>query len=148
MKKTFVLLISTVLLMSGCATIFTGTRDKITFNTTPRGATIYIDGVEQCTTPCSLDIRRKLDYTDVEVKLDGFQTRYITLSKSFNIISVINLGNVFGWGIDLLSGAVLKYDQKTYNLKLDQRDVSMIQPSRVNIDTHNNVVELYVMEKE
>ena len=32
------------LLLTSCATLFTGTKDRITFNSTPSGANIYIDG--------------------------------------------------------------------------------------------------------
>ena len=101
-------------LMTSCATLFTGTKDRITFNSNPSGATIYIDGVEQCKTPCTMNVKRSIADTDVEFKLDGYETRLITLSKEFNIVSVINLGNLFGWGIDALTGSVMKYDRKTY----------------------------------
>jgi hypothetical protein len=136
-----------VLLLSSCATIFTGTKDRITFNTEPPGATIYIDGVEQCKTPCSLNITRSINDTDVEFKLDGYETRLITLSKEFNVVSVINLSNLLGWGIDAVSGAVMKYDRKVYDLTLtENRNTSMINPIRIDIDTKNNTVDLYVIE--
>jgi hypothetical protein len=133
-------------LMTSCATIFTGTKDRITFNSNPSGATIYIDGVEQCKTPCTMNVKRSIDDTDVEYKLDGYETRLITLSKEFNIVSVINLGNLFGWGIDALTGSVMKYDRKTYDITLDDKKTSMITPTRINIDTQKNLVELFVAE--
>ncbi len=134
------------LLLTSCATLFTGTKDRITFNSTPSGATIYIDGIEQCTTPCSIKVKRSINDTDVEFKLDGYETRLITLSKEFNVVSVINLGNLFGWGIDALSGSVMKFDRKSYDIKLDDKSTSMINPTRINIDTKNNIVELFVAE--
>jgi len=133
-------------LMTSCATLFTGTKDRITFNSNPSGATIYIDGVEQCKTPCTMNVKRSIADTDVEFKLDGYETRLITLSKEFNIVSVINLGNLFGWGIDALTGSVMKYDRKTYDITLDDKKTSMITPTRINIDTQKNLVELYVAE--
>lgn len=133
-------------LMTSCATLFTGTKDRITFNSNPSGATIYIDGVEQCKTPCTMNVKRSIDDTDVEFKLDGYETRLITLSKEFNIVSVINLGNLFGWGIDALTGSVMKYDRKTYDITLDDKKTSMITPTRINIDTQKNLVELFVAE--
>jgi hypothetical protein len=51
-----------------------------------------------------------------------------------------------GWGIDALSGAVMKYDRKTYDITLDNKKTSMINPTRINIDTQKNIVELYVTE--
>ena len=134
-------------LMTGCATIFTGTKDRIAFSSTPSGATIYKDGVEICTTPCNYKIKRSLNDTDVEFKLDGYETRLITLDKEFNLVSIINLGNLLGWGIDALSGAVMKYDRKSYDLKLTkEKSASLLQPSRIDIDTQSNTVTLTVQK--
>ncbi|MFC5193636.1 PEGA domain-containing protein [Algoriphagus aquatilis] len=146
MKKIPLLLVS-IILMSGCATIFTGTKDRITFNSNPSGAIIYKDGVELCTTPCTYKVKRSINDTDIEFKLDGYQTRVITLDKEFNVISIINLGNLLGWGIDALSGAVMKYDRKTYDITLSpNKTASILEPSRINIDTQKNTVELIVQE--
>jgi len=139
-------LVVAMFLMTGCATLFTGTKDRITFNSNPSGATIYIDGVEQCKTPCTMNVKRSIADTDVEYKLDGYETRLITLSKEFNIVSVINLGNLFGWGIDAFTGSVMKYDRKTYDITLDDKKTSIITPTRINIDTQKNLVELFVAE--
>jgi hypothetical protein len=146
--KTYIIAILISLSMTSCATLFTGTKDRITFNSTPDGATIYKDGVEQCKTPCTVRVKRSLNDTDVEYKLDGYETRLITLSKEFNVVSIINLGNLFGWGIDALSGAVMKYDNKVYDIKLSKNNkTSMIFPSKINFDTKQNVVEVYVQTK-
>lgn len=141
-----ILFVTIVLFSTSCATIFTGTKDRLTFNSEPSGATIYIDGIEQCKTPCTMRVKRSINETDVEFKLDGYETRLITLSKEFNIVSILNLGNLLGWGIDAVSGAVLKYDRKTYDITLDNKNTAMINPTRINIDTQKNIVELYVVK--
>ena len=146
MNKILTFFIALVL-MTGCATIFTGTKDRIAFSSTPSGATIYKDGVEICTTPCNYRIKRSINDTDVEFKLDGYETRLITLDKEFNLVSIINLGNLLGWGIDALSGAVMKYDRKSYDLKLTkEKSASLLQPSRIDIDTQGNTVTLTVQK--
>lgn len=146
MKKSLILF-SVALFISSCATIFTGTKDLIMFNSNPQGAMIYKDGVELCTTPCSYKMKRSISDTDIEIKLDGYQTRLITLDKEFNIVSILNLGNLIGWGIDAVSGAVLKYDRKTYDLNLTKEKVSSITDvSRVNFDTETNTADIYVMQ--
>jgi hypothetical protein len=148
MKKIITLLTITSLFMASCATVFTGTKDRISFNSTPSGATIYKDGVEQCKTPCTIRVKRSLGDTEVEYKLDGYETRLITLDKEFNIVSVINLGNLLGWGIDAISGAVMKYDKKTYDITLSKNSkTSKIEPSKINFDTTKNIVDLYVQGK-
>ena len=146
MNKIPIFLIA-LFLMTGCATIFTGTKDRIAFTSTPSGVTIYKDGVEICTTPCNYKVKRSLNDTEVEFKLDGYETRLITLDKEFNLVSIINLGNLFGWGIDALSGAVMKYDRKAYDIKLTQeKSASLVQPSRIDIDTKGNTVTITVQE--
>ena len=146
MKKIPVLFLA-VFMMTGCATIFTGTKDNISFSSTPSGATIYKDGVEICTTLCNYKIKRSLNDTDIEFKLDGYETRLITLDNELNLVSIINLGNLLGWGIDALSGAVMKYDRKSYDLKLTkERSASLLQPSRIDIDTQANMVTLTVQK--
>jgi hypothetical protein len=148
MRKSIFAISIISLLMTSCATVFTGTKDRITFNSTPAGATIYKDGVEQCKTPCTLRLKRSLGDTEIEYKLDGYETRLITLDKEFNVISVINLGNLLGWGIDALSGAVMKYDKKVYDITLSKNNkTSMLNPSKINFDTKKNVVDLYVQAK-
>jgi len=138
------ILMVAVFFLSSCATLFTGTKDRITFNSNPSGATIYIDGVEQCKTPCAMNVTRSINDNDVEFKLDGYETKLITLSKEFNVVSVVNLGNLIGWGVDALSGAVMKYDRKTYDITLENKKTAIINPTRINIDTQKNTVELYL----
>jgi hypothetical protein len=148
MKKSIFSISIISVLLTSCATIFTGTKDKITFNSTPSGATIYKDGVEQCKTPCTLRVTRSLNDTDIEYKLDGFETRLITLDKELNVVSILNLGNLLGWGIDALSGAIMKYDRKVYDITLSKNTkTSMIKPTKINFDTKRKVVELFVQAK-
>lgn len=109
---------------------------------------IYKDGVEQCKTPCTLRVRRSVNDTDLEFKLDGYETRLITLDKEFNVVSVLNLGNLLGWGIDVASGAVMKYDRKSYDIQLSKGNrTSVIRPSKINIDTKANQVEVFVLAR-
>lgn len=90
--------------------------------------------------------QRSIADTYVEFKLDDYETKLIKLNKEFNIISVINLGNLFGWGIDALSGSVMKYDRKSYDITLDNKKTSIINPTKINIDSEKKTVEIFVAE--
>lgn len=148
MNKNCFAFVASALLLTSCATLFTGTKDRISFNSSPQGAMIYKDGVEQCKTPCTLRVRRSVNDTDLELKLDGYETRLITLDKEFNVVSVLNLGNLLGWGIDVASGAVMKYDRKSYDIQLSKGNrTSVILPSKINIDTKANQVEVFVLAR-
>lgn len=135
------------LITTSCATIFTGTKDRISFNTNVPGAKILIDGAELCTTPCTERISRKLGETEVQVKLDGYETKLIRLDKSFNVVSVLNLGNLLGWGIDVISGAVMPYGNKSYDIQMTKLSgTAKINPNKIVIDTKANTATLYVMD--
>ncbi|MBN1950303.1 MAG: PEGA domain-containing protein [Bacteroidales bacterium] len=135
------------LMLSGCATIFTGTTDKIKFNTEPAGATVYIDGIEQCTTPCTVKVHRSVNDKEALFKLDGYETRYIVLSKEFNLVSILNLENLFGWGIDLLTGSIVKYDQRVYDIRLDEGGtMASTTPARIEIDTDGQTVDIFAVQ--
>jgi hypothetical protein len=147
MKKVLFALTVVSLVATSCATIFTGTRDRISFNTSVPGAKILIDGAELCTTPCTERISRKLGETEVQVKLDGYETKLIRLDKSFNVVSVLNLGNLLGWGIDVISGAVMPYGKKSYDIQMTKLNgTAKINPNKIEIDTKSNTAVLYVIE--
>lgn len=110
-----------VLSTTSCATILTGTKDPITFNSQPEGAKVMFKGVEKCVTPCTVDITRGLGKQMVEIKKDGYNTKELQLDKKFNPVTLVNilLGGVIGMGVDLATGSFVKYDQKTYTADLE-----------------------------
>ncbi len=145
LSKTLSLFLVSMVLTS-CATLFTGTKDRISFNSNPSGAMIYIDGVEYCRTPCSVSVKRSLNDTEVELKLDGYQTRFVKLSKEFNVISVLNLGNLLGWGIDAVTGSIFRYDKKSYEITFEANKVSMIDFDKIEINTQTKEVSIYKVD--
>lgn len=143
----FILLIF-ILNLTSCATIFSGTKDRIYFTTNIPGAKVLIDGIEICKTPCNDNITRKVGDSQVEFKLEGYETRVINLSKSLNIVSILNFGNLLGWGIDIVTGAVFKYDRKAYDIELTKNNkVSKLNPEKIEIDTKKQTVSLYIRQK-
>ena len=63
--------------------------------------------------------RSAFDDTEVTLQLDGYEDRTFVLDKSFNAVSILNLGFLPGWAVDFATGAVMKYDPKAYNITLD-----------------------------
>lgn len=138
-----------LLLTSSCATIFTGTTDTIRFNSEPQGATIYIDGLEICKTPCEYKVKRSLNDKNFEIKLDGYEARVITLDKEFNPIAILNLGGLIGWLIDAASGSIMRYTRKGYDITLEKkiRNVAKSNPKEIHIDTVNKTIAFHVLDK-
>src|SRR6218665_2985172 len=96
--------------LTSCATIFTGTTDKIEFKSTPAGALVYDRGIEKCTTPCSIAVNRSLSDKSITIKKDGYQDKTIELDRKFNAISILNFFGLIGWGVDAATGSLMKYD--------------------------------------
>ncbi|MDB9835275.1 PEGA domain-containing protein [Flavobacteriaceae bacterium] len=146
--KILFLALTITFLMSSCATILTGTRDTIRFDSNPKGAIVYFDGLEVCKTPCSTSVKRSISEKFAEIKLDGYETRVITLDRKFNAVSIINLTSILGWGIDAATGALMKYDRKGYDIKLDkEKRTSLNNPTKIEINTKKKTVDVYVTER-
>ena len=123
MKKVILMMIVfTALVFTSCATILSGTSDEITFNSDPGGADIMLDGLKLGKTPATVSIKRPgLGNKEVTLKLDGYEDRTFMLQKEFNVMAICNLGGIPGWVIDILTGAVMKYSKKNYDLDLDPK---------------------------
>lgn len=127
----FLAILLLALTMAACATLFTGTKDTITFESNPSGATLLIDGLEVGETPLTVPVKRSISDKTVILRMDGYRDRAFTLSKEFNLISILNLSNIFGWGIDAVTGAAMKYDRFNYEIDLERR-AAMAQELGVN----------------
>lgn len=125
MKKQLLTTLLTGILLSAtsCATIITGTKDKITFNSTPEGAKVMHKGVEKCTTPCTAEIPRSLGKQMVTFEKEGFNSKEVKLTKTFNPVTLVNilLGGIIGLGIDTATGSITKYSPKEYKVELEAK---------------------------
>ena len=147
MNRLFILGLLSCVLFTSCATLFTGTRDWITFNSNPSGAGVYINGQKVGETPCTIPVKRKLLSPDVEFRLDSYKTQIITLDQEFNLVSIINLNNLFGWAIDVASGAIMKYDRKVYDVDLELKaKLSEGKLHNIIIDSKNKTVAIRIVK--
>ena len=93
--------------MTSCATVFCGSKAKVTFDSDiAEKATLTIDGRKytNVTFPYTTKIRRGFDETVVKAESPAYTTETVIINKSFNAVSVINLLNILGWGIDAATG--------------------------------------------
>ena len=103
--KQFITLICAGLLMSSCATIFCGSKTNVTF-------------------PYTTKIRRSFDETVVKIESPNYTAEPIIINKSFNAVSVINLLNILGWGIDAATGAITKPEFKFYQIDFQPKETT------------------------
>lgn len=99
-----------IALFSSCATIMSGSRQSVTFNSEPADANVYVIKKNNSDfligkTPCTVELSKKTQkvafrkegYYDVDYKLD----RYINGWYFGNLL----FGGLPGMSIDLISGA-------------------------------------------
>jgi uncharacterized protein YceK len=121
MRKTILLLafIVAALFLNGCASIFSGTRQTVRIETYPPGADIEIDGLTQGTTPATIQMRKNLNSKTITLTKEGYQTKVFTPTNSFDMLGLLNLFFWPGFIIDAVNGAMMKYDQSSFQIKLE-----------------------------
>lgn len=120
-KFTSLALCFVLLLMTSCATILTGTKQKITFKSNATG-TVFQNLTEIGKTNEVIKVRKK-DLTKLyTIKASGFQDKQFELPIKANPVFYVNiLFGVFVTGyFDLATGAILKTD-KEINVTLDKK---------------------------
>jgi hypothetical protein len=110
-----------LLSLQSCATLFTGTRDTIHFESQPSGAKVRIDGLDMGRTPLDLSVKRSLNEKVVNMSLDGYETRNFPLTSEFNAVSILNLFGLIGWAVDAATGSLMKYNMKAYTIELEPK---------------------------
>ena len=115
------------LMMTSCATIFSGSTKNVRFTSNPSSAAIFIDEVEIGKTPIELMLTRK-DEHSVEMKLDGYQTYHTRLTKTLNPWCIANvfIGGVIGLIVDASTGAM--YDLSPGVINAEMNNSTDIQP--------------------
>ncbi len=97
-------------MFTGCATILSGTTEKISVNSNPSGIKFKLDNAEY-TAPAIITVKR--ENKDKIIKVDNPKCKKtILLNKKINPVFFVNLlsGGVFGSTTDYLTGAMWKYD--------------------------------------
>ena len=115
--KTFFVIASLVL--ASCATIVSGSRQKILISSEPSAATVLINDVEVGKTPITQNLKRNQNYQLV-LKIDGYKPYETALSKEFNAWYIGNIvfGGIIGLIVDPITGAMFKLSPKEINANL------------------------------
>lgn len=109
--KNVLLLIGTSLILSSCATIFTGTKQSIHVSSIPHDAQVSINGNSLGKTPFTINKNRRLRKEVLTLTSDS-ETKDIQLNKNFNAVTLLNLLNPLLIPVDLLNGACVSYDKE------------------------------------
>ena len=116
-----VLVLPVLFVSSGCATIVSGTTQKVSISTQPSGADAKADGNITLKTPALITLERKMDHT-IEVTKEGYKTVTVYVHRTFNEMATGNvlLGGLIGAGIDAGTGAGNKLAPEHIDLVLEE----------------------------
>ena len=124
MKRSIFYLIACAVCLctaTSCASIFCGSKAKVTFDSNVKeGVCLTIDGIKynDVVFPFTTKVKRGFDDTIVRAEAENYKAETIVISKEFNPVSIINLGDVLGWGIDAATGAITKPDNNYYQIEM------------------------------
>jgi len=118
MKRLIILMpVIGLMMFTSCATLLTGTQDKIIINSTPPRADVYVDGEKKGITGEDIYLKRKyINYRNVELRKEGYENEFFKIPQK--IVGAYFLG-FLGAGIpmiiDIGTGAALKPKECEYN---------------------------------
>lgn len=94
---------------TGCATIMQGSKQQVSVTSTPSGASVTVDGVENGTTPVVLSLKRKDNHV-VRIAAPGYQPYEVALSRSVSgwVAGNIVFGGIIGLVVDASTGGMYK----------------------------------------
>lgn len=103
----------TGLVLSGCATVTRGNTEDVMFTSVPTGATVTTTNGFNCTTPCSLKMKRKDKF--VATFKEGGKTRQVKVTTEVSggggtaLAGNVLAGGIIGIGVDAATGASLNH---------------------------------------
>jgi len=133
MKRGLLLLIVAVFTISGCASMMSGTTQRVTFDSDPAGATVMIgkmktedgktimvDGYNAGVTPLIVELKRK--NIMVQISKEGYQTQDVALVRCMNnwVWGDIALTSPLSTSIDTSTGACNEYKPGQYMVSLQK----------------------------
>ncbi|MEN8139146.1 MAG: PEGA domain-containing protein [Bacteroidota bacterium] len=124
MKRLIPLFVIAFTLLTGCATVFTPNKSRLTvYNGYPKNAKVYLNNEYLGEAPLEIWVENhKLDKENlIEIKSEGFETAKIDLDlKTDAAYFIADMVSIVGLGIDYYTGAI--YKPKPGNIKYKLRE--------------------------
>lgn len=148
MKKLAILLMIS-LVFTSCASIFTGSKRNVLFESNPSGAKVYVNGFEKGVTPAQIKVKAD---DRIDFRLDDYKERVVVMDSNFNLVSILNGISIIGWGIDALTGSLKRVDTKYVKVDLEaEKSMAAAEYlkngkiAKVDIDTNKKIIETIIV---
>jgi hypothetical protein len=114
--------VAAVVLLQGCATIFTGTHDTLGFDANVPGVRLTIDGMYQGELPLTVDMSRNFVGGRrflARFEREGYVTQEFQLNREFNAVSILDISSpLTSGGVDVLTGSIMKFSPRDYHVQM------------------------------
>lgn len=115
-------LAAAALALAGCATMFTGTTDALTFDANVPGVRLSIDGQYKGELPMSLPMSRSFvggQQFLARFEKEGYVAQEFKLVREFNTVAILDVSSpITSGGIDLMTGSLLQFSPKAYHVQM------------------------------
>lgn len=127
---SFLLGVSSLTSLTGCATIINGTRQAVRIESNPSDATIWLDETYVGKTPKIIEMYRSDNHT-VRIELEGYQPYEASFKKelSYWVFGNFIFGGVIGLAIDVVSGGVYKLTPEELEAELSSSQITYTKKS-------------------
>jgi len=147
MKKIMLTSLIALMLLTSCASILTGSKRKVLFESNPNGAKVYVNGFEKGVTPVQIKVKAE---DRIDFRLENYKERVVVMDSDFNLVSILNGISIIGWGIDALTGSLKRVDTKYVKVDLESVATASnyLEKGRiqsVNINTDEKIVETVIV---
>ena len=151
-KLSIIAMAMTIMLTTSCASILTGAKRKVMFETDPPGAKIFVNGFEKGQTPIQLKVKAE---DRIDFKLNNYKEKVVVMDSKFNLVSILNGFSIIGWGVDALTGSLKRVDTKYVKVTLENSKKTAFMNymkngniTKVNVDEKNKVIETIIVLNE
>lgn len=137
------MVIASIVQMSGCGTLFSGTSEELSFTTDPKDASIYLNERHLGRGQITMEVSRSMlnGAPTVRVEREGYKTQEFRLQTGFNSTSILNLTSGPSWTTDFVTGGMFEYAPNQYHIQL-------IKQGAAALDTEQQISRLVLINSD
>ncbi|MEX0722141.1 MAG: PEGA domain-containing protein [Balneolaceae bacterium] len=146
----YILIITVCIVITGCGTIFKGSSADLKVNSSPSGATIYVNDINKGITPQTLSLKRNKDYI-ISFQSEGYEEVKMEINKKFDVGTSV-VGNIFSWGIlgllvDMGTGAAYSLEPHDLQANMNELRVAGFIPEDADVNEDDIFVFMITTEE-